>query len=641
MPSFDKYTNYNENAGVSGVVFGHKSNVLEVEMNEMQEIQKTMLRRTIRSIMGDGVTDLSKVVYEDGKVKIKSGCAIAVEGYLIDCDGLETTMSNGTAYVQVWEDTVGMDAQLKENGNQQKGNVSNYIKDSRVGVETTRRKVLKFTLAPDIADGRKCLAVAKVEDGKMNKLCKEVNLAKLNDRVIDLQVQMGTFGDGVLGVEVDLENNTFRRVGDNENWSAGDDYTNGSDIYGKRTRVNVTDEGVVVAKWGDEAYTETGALTKVVAGINGVSYPVGTKVQSMVMQPRYYYKRIPLKVIKQSGTNVKGFHLIKWVDLISPVYRDGFKEHPAFMKGADQLDYYFIGENDGCIETSGAYDTTDTGTLTSSPYTGQKFSSIANAKPASGTSKSGTGNKTLTRDAVRKLCANRGTDFMQFDITIASSEQMLFLIEYATFNMQALPTFGEGVTNMAWVDNTNDSVPCPNNTSLGNKSGKIAVNYTHSNGTAYALNIPVYRGVKNPFGNIWKFCDGFLRKHSAAADCNEAFWQDGSKAFSDAIADYIACGFSCATAGGYVKAFGYSEDCDFMYMTSLVGGDSNKPVGDYYWVNMDTNALYIALFGAGWSSGLPAGVFCWRLDNVASGRYYDIGGRLCRKSKTVTFATNM
>ena len=90
-----------------------------------------------------------------------------------------------------------------------------------------------------------------------------------------------------------------------------------------------------------------------------------------------------------------------------------------------------------------------------------------------------------------------------------------------------------------------------------------------------------------------------------------------------------------------MKAFGYSEDCDFMYMTSLVGGDSNKPVGDYYWVNMDTNALYIALFGAPWYGGLRAGVFDWYLNSVASLRYYDVGGRLCRKSKTVTFAINM
>ena len=38
MASFDKYTNYQNNAGISGVVFGAEKAVLEVELNEMQEI---------------------------------------------------------------------------------------------------------------------------------------------------------------------------------------------------------------------------------------------------------------------------------------------------------------------------------------------------------------------------------------------------------------------------------------------------------------------------------------------------------------------------------------------------------------------------------------------------------------------------
>lgn len=634
--SFDKYSNYREDAGVSSVVFGATKRVLEVEMNEMQEVQKSMLRRVVKNTIGNGVTDLSKLVYEKGEVKVLSGCALAVNGYLIECSGLSTKVTNGNVYLQVWEETVSCEGTLKKGGNQQSTEtVTNYFKDSRTPAETTRRKVMKYTLSLDTNEERQNLLLAKVENGVMTKLCREVSMEKLNDKVIDLQVQMGTFGEGVLGVEVDLENNTVKRVGENENWKPGEDYDM-SDIYGKRIRVNVTDSGAVVAKFGDPAYTETGALTVAVAGTDGTTYAVGTKVQCMVMQPRYYYKRIPLKVVKQTGTNVKGFHMLKWIDLISPVMRDGFKEHPAFKVGASQLDYYFIGENDGCIETSGKYDTADTGTLAASPYTGQKFSSIAGAKPASGTTKNG--NKVLTRDAVRKLCANRGAGFMQFDITIASSEQMLFLIEYATFNMQALEEFGEGVSNMLYVSDVNDSVPCPANTTLGNGSGTITVEYTHSNGTKYTLKIPVYRGVKNPFGNIWKFCDGFLRKHSAAADCNEAFWQDGSKTFSDAIADYIACGFSCANAEGYVKAFGYSEDCDFMYMTSLVGGDSSKPVGDYYYVNMATNNLYIALVGADGNDGLLAGVFDWALADVASGRAYDVGGRLCRKSQNVIIA---
>lgn len=638
MASFDVYSNYKDNAGVSGVVFGAEKPVLEVEVNEVQEIQKTMLRRAIKNIMGDGITDLSKVVYEDGAVKIKEGCALVIDGIMVECTGLSQTVTSDTVYLQVWEETQNYADTLKEEGNQQdSATVANWFKDTRSDVETSRRKVVKYTLATTTNPARHNLAIAKVADGVMTRLVKEVNFNNLSNTVIDLQVQLGTLGEGVMGVEIDLTNNSVKRMGDNQYWSAGEDY-NQSPVYGNRRRCNVTDDGKIVAFFGDEAYTETGALETQVGDV-----VVGTKVQCMVMQPKFYYKRIPVRLEKQVDDTyqVKGYHMTKWIDLISPTARDGFKLHPAFKKGNEELDYYFIGENDGCIETSGTYDLTDSGTLSASPYTGQKFSSIARAKPASGATLAGvsaTGNKNLTRNAVRKLCANRGVDWIQEDITIASAEQMLFVVEYATFNIQAVSVFGSGVTNLPWVANINNSVPNPANTTLGNGSGKITVKYIHSNGTAYDVDVPVYRGVKNPFGNIWKFIDGFLRKHSAGSDCNEAYWQDGSKDFSDTIADYIATGFSCATKEGYIKAFGYSEDCDFMYMTSKVGGDSNRPVGDYYYVNMSNNNIYIALLGANWSDGTRSGLFDWGLNIVASSRGCNIGGRLCRKSKTVTIA---
>ena len=638
MASFDKYTNHRDNAGVSSVVFGAEKPLLEVEMNEVQEIQKSMLRRAIKNIIGDGVTDLSKIVYEGGAVKVKEGCALAVDGYMVESTGLSLTASSGTVYLQVWEETATYSETLKKEGNQQdSASVTNWFKDNRSDTETSRRKVVKYTLATTTNSARHNLAIAKVADGVMTRLCKEISFSNLSNTVIDLQVQLGTLGEGVMGVEVDLDNNSVKRMGDNQYWSAGEDYDK-SPVYGNRRRCNVTDDGKVVAFYGDEAYTETGALTVAVGDV-----AVGTKVQCMVMQPKFYYKRIPVRLEKQVDDTyqVKGYHMTKWIDLISPTARDGFKLHPAFKKGDVELDYYFIGENDGCLESAdGAYDMNDnTVTIGSSPYTGIKFSSIAGAKPASGSSKADISkNNALTRDAIRKMCANRGADWIQEDVTIASAEQMLFVVEYATFNIQAVSVFGSGVTNLPWVDNINNSVPNPANTTLGNGSGKITVEYTHSNGTAYNVDVPVYRGVKNPFGNIWKFIDGFLRKHSAGSDCNEAYWQDGSKDFSDAIADYIATGFSCATKEGYIKAFGYSEDCDFMYMTSKVGGDSNRPVGDYYYVNMSNNNIYIALLGAYWSRGAGSGLFYWSLGDVASGRSCTFGGRLCRKSKTVTIA---
>ena len=638
MASFDKYTNHRDNAGVSGVVFGAEKPLLEVEMNEVQEIQKSMLRRAIKNIIGDGVTDLSKIVYEGGAVKVKEGCALAVDGYMVESTGLSITASSGTVYLQVWEETATYSETLKKEGNQQdSASVTNWFKDNRSDTETSRRKVVKYTLATTTNSARHNLAIAKVADGVMTRLCKEISFSNLSNTVIDLQVQLGTLGEGVMGVEVDLDNNSVKRMGDNQYWSAGEDYDK-SPVYGNRRRCNVTDDGKVVAFYGDEAYTETGALTVAVGDV-----AVGTKVQCMVMQPKFYYKRIPVRLEKQVDDTyqVKGYHMTKWIDLISPTARDGFKLHPAFKKGNEELDYYFIGENDGCLESAdGAYDMNDnTVTIGSSPYTGIKFSSIAGAKPASGSSKADISkNNALTRDAIRKMCANRGVDWIQEDITIASAEQMLFVVEYATFNIQAVSVFGSGVTNLPWVDNINNSVPNPANTTLGNGSGKITVEYTHSNGTSYNVDVPVYRGVKNPFGNIWKFIDGFLRKHSAGSDCNEAYWQDGSKDFSDTITDYIATGFSCATKEGYIKAFGYSEDCDFMYMTSKVGGDSNRPVGDYYYVNMSNNNIYIALLGARWDNGTTSGLFVWNLHGVASNRDCNVGGRLCRKSKAVTIA---
>ena len=638
MASFDNYTNYKEGAGVTSVVFGSDKPLLEVELNEVQEVQKSRLNRAMNRLFGNGITDKKKITFDGSKVSIASDCALLVDGYVVECTGLSVEMTSGTAYLQVWEETVDYSNTLKKEGNEQSSTtVPNYFKDSRYPQETTRRKVVKYTLATSTNSARHNLAVASVSNGLLTVLCKELNVNKLTDQVIDLREQQGTIGEGVIGIHVDLENNTCVRIGDNENWTGGSDYDQ-SPVYGGRYRCNVTDAGVIVAKWGDEAYTATGALTKAVEGSDRVTYPIGTKVQCMVYQPLFFYKRIPLRVKKQvnSTYTVKGYHLLEFIDLISPVMRDGFKVHPAFKKGDTVLDGYFVGENDGCLESAkGAYDMNDnTVTIGDSPYTGIKFSSIAGAKPASGSSKAGISkNNALTRDAIRKMCANRGADWQQEDVTIASAEQMLFVVEYATFNIQNCDTFGEGVTGLPNVVNTNDSVPCPTNTALGNGSGTIEVKYTHSNGTQYTVKVPVYRGVKNPYGNIAKFIDGFFRENSLPKYANEFLYQDGSKEFSDAVADYIASGFSCATQSGYIKAFGYSEEGDWCYITSMVGGDSNRPVGDYYWVNMDFNP-YIALLGASWDGGLFSGVFYCSMSSIHPKCFYNIGGRLCRKSAT-------
>lgn len=197
MSSFDKYTNYNDQAGVSGVVFGANKSVLEVELNEAQEINKKLLSNMISKVCGDGITDITKITYEDGVIHIASDCSIAVDGIIINCTGLSMPVSSGTVYLQVWEEVVDYNAVLKKEGNQDGDEVvDNYIKDSRVNEETTRRKVIKYTLATSQDNSRHNLLIATISSVHIYKInVREINLAKLkvnfDDSIASIQAEIG------------------------------------------------------------------------------------------------------------------------------------------------------------------------------------------------------------------------------------------------------------------------------------------------------------------------------------------------------------------------------------------------------------------------------------------------------------------
>lgn len=182
MDHFDRYTNYNDQSGVSSVVFGSGKSVLEVELNEMQEIFKTSLHNMIVGVCGNGITDASKITYASGTFNIASGCYIAVDGILINCTGLSKTISSGNIYLQVWEDTVDFRSVLKKQGNQDSNEtVTNYIKDNRSSDETTRRKVIKYTLATSQDNTKHNLLIATVANGTCEIKIPEINLSKLKE----------------------------------------------------------------------------------------------------------------------------------------------------------------------------------------------------------------------------------------------------------------------------------------------------------------------------------------------------------------------------------------------------------------------------------------------------------------------------
>ena len=440
------------------------------------------------------------------------------------------------------------------------------------------------------------------------------DIQDLQNQIADLEAFIGYTDENIYGVEVDFTNRRFTRLAGAVGKSGGASF-DGIHAFGGRRRCNVTDAGVVVAYHGDAGYSETGKLTQAIT-IGETTYPSGTIVQTMVEQPKFYYKVVPLALdIISEGEN-KGHHLRKARYYVSDTPRNGFKLHPAFIRNGKEKDFVYMSAFEGSLYdvSASAYILDDAQVADFTVTTGDKLSSIANAKPASGLTQN------LTRANTRKIAQNRGTGWEQLTVQIASASQLLMLIEYATFNMQSAIGNGntsktdDGATNMA--ENTGAT------TSLGNASGVV----TNTNG----IQIVSYRGEENPWGNIWKWMDGMNVKNPssfAAGQYSDAVYvADHSFADDSSASPYEETGICPSYGEGYISAFGYNEKFDWLFLPTEHTGNSSLPVGDYVY-NSQPN-WRVARLGGGWGGGSDAGAFCLVLGSAASGRGRYFGGRL-------------
>lgn len=598
MADFDKYTNYQGNAGVSGVVFGAEKAVLEVELNEMQEISKTHMRDFFKSVIGNGITNISALTYTNGNVQIASGCGIAIDGILVNCSGLSLAVSSGTVYLQVWEDVEAYSATLHKEGNQQDAStVGNWFKDERSGAETTRRKVVKYQLATSTNSARHNLAIASISDGVMTKLVNEVNLTNLTADVADIKGYVGMVDPDIYGVEVDWKNNKFTRLSSAIGKNGGADFDNIAPW--DRRRCNVTDAGEVVAYYGDNGYTETGKLTQAIA-IGDKTWQVGTRVQVMVEQNMFFYRMVPLSL--EPANDGFGWKVRKARYYISATPKAGFKLFPAFKRNGKIVTKIYDSAFEGCMyDTSvGSYVKDDSVAADYTVTTGDKLASIANVKPISGSE------SILDRRNARKLANNVGTGWTQGDFLVDTMTEWLFLIEYASMNAQS--KIGMGVCDYANTNTLNTGLT----SSLGNASGMAA-------GTNGKTSI-TYRGKENPYGNISKWCDGLNYNGTT----KHAYWADHGFVDDTDASPYNDCGFTLAGTNGYVSAFGWSEDCDFAFLPTETAGDSSKPVGDYHW---QATGWRGAIFGGGFNS-LQCGLCYWFLQYSPNTRGSSFGCRL-------------
>ena len=174
MADFEKRSNYNKDAGVVQVKIGFEKPVLEVELNEMQEIQRQRVKDVIQAVVPNGVLHGGTYTYSNGIFKIQEVTAI-IEGEIIYIPSLQISAGNDDIiYIKVWEKEITATTVMRAYGNEQGEVIPNYIVDSRVGQETSRRIVLAYDLVKSTELDGVYLKLGKIKSGKFEKEVKEI-----------------------------------------------------------------------------------------------------------------------------------------------------------------------------------------------------------------------------------------------------------------------------------------------------------------------------------------------------------------------------------------------------------------------------------------------------------------------------------
>jgi len=525
-------------------------------------------------------------------------------------------------------DSAISDASIAKSQLQEVINSASSVKSSLSNVIGTANTA-KSNLDASVATANNVLQSLSAENASAASNIDELKSENFNSQeilsgVADIRAYLGITADDIVGIQVDYKNKTFKRLAGAANLSKGSDFDKFT-MFGGRKRCNVADDGSIVAWYGDADYKEDGSMGQV-----------------MVYQPKFYYLVCPVEY-DPIDTGI-GYHLRKANYYVSEKPRAGFRLHPAFYDASgNEIDYFLTSAYEGSI-----YDTSASAYLLNDEQvmnTGEdKFSSIAGARPASGSSQN------LTRPNIEAMAQNRGTNWHGDLIKQVSAEQMLMIIEMGMMNLQT--AIAQGIVSLPWTtgsDTTSSYAAATGSTaSLGNGTGRAEKTTTYEGGTAKEYTVDgktsvCWRGKENFWGNLWKFVYGInIWGNGKMGGGQPYICSDFSFAESKNSGNYEPAGFTVTNANGYISAMGYSTACDWLFIASECLGNSSLPVGDYTYITVNLNGYRIALLGGHWTYGVNAGGFFWSLDNGVGTRYRNIGGRLVyiptRDSATYTAA---
>lgn len=348
----------------------------------------------------------------------------------------------------------------------------------------------------------------------------------------------------------------------------------------------------------------------------------------------------PITSTDPTLTGVHGYSGVKMNYYISDKPLPGFKLHPAFINSnGDEVDYYYIGAYEASLfdvsenrylkydSWDVTYDEqTDTYTINDlnayvANSSADMFSSIAGVRPANGAQSN------LTRTAARTISRRRGTRWEPLSIKMLSAEQLLFIIEYASFNSQS--ALGRGCEHKCFTGSTTD---IGNDSGIANKTyrlnGTTGEMYEYTNASDVAVR---YRGVENLWCNTYTYIEGITLYPKNQDYIGRLMICKNFNYAETSSSNYEDVGFSppyaSSTTIRYGQYFGYSEDNDWIFFITKTGGNSSLPIGDTLYTHNQNSAYRVVLF-SGYNS-VQYGLFMFYTNRIRTESDNAAGARLC------------
>lgn len=211
----------------------------------------------------------------------------------------------------------------------------------------------------------------------------------------------------------------------------------------------------------------------------------------------------------------------------------------------------------------------------------------------------------ITRATLRSNARNKGAHWDMMNIAAWSAVVMLYLVEYADWDSQAV--VGKGYTSGS------AAISCGGTDSMAYHTGRPA-------GTDGQTSIQ-YRGIEDLWGNVWQWIDGINFSGTQAYYC-----LDRSNFGDDKSAGYSQLSYACCSGSGdFPKTQGIDANAPWLFLPTSTGGSNATYIPDGWWTSSGWRVFQV---GGSYADGLAAGLLARAADVASSSASADYGGRL-------------